>query len=302
MKETVLERLEELIPFLDIKEFQIVNMSDPGWLINVVCSRLETCKNQLKKTSNNNQNWFNVEKKGNHFHGFGGLSSLNILINFLINIVTSKKKSLESNEVLYNLNEWLLSNSDGDWEHLYGVQISYNDRWIIEIDYIETDLDSYIEGINIQEDNFQYKFTGSKFLAEARLGFLEDVLSVFLKKDGKYDNSNALKILQGSRVENLKINNNNIELFFNNQYLLEIIDVKSNDSLGLLEKLINKTVIQAHRREVCRYEIVFENDFKIGTIFEKNYFNIIGREPKLYLGKSMRLIKDNKVIFTWLES
>ena len=39
------------------------------------------------------------------------------------------------------LQEWYKSNCDGDWEHLFGVQITTLDNpgWLIEIDLTDTD-------------------------------------------------------------------------------------------------------------------------------------------------------------------
>lgn len=77
-------------------------------------------------------------------------------------------KTMNSENINW-LQEWYMSNNDGDWEHTYGISICTIDNpgWHIEIDLAETDYDNLKLEYNLIEksDNDWYaiKIEDKKF-------------------------------------------------------------------------------------------------------------------------------------------
>lgn len=86
------------------------------------------------------------------------------------------------------LENWYLSNCNGDWEHDYGVKISTLDNpgWEVTIELIGTDLElpdeEWVYKENAENDWYGYKIVGNVFNASGdpkKLGFL---ISIFKNK------------------------------------------------------------------------------------------------------------------------
>jgi hypothetical protein len=92
------------------------------------------------------------------------------------------------------LQNWYLSNCDGDWEHSYGVQIYTLDNpgWAVKIDLIGTCLEesqfNLIQNY-VNENNWIYCNVGDGlFKGSGSFDKLEEILRIFLEWEKKVCN------------------------------------------------------------------------------------------------------------------
>jgi len=94
-----------------------------------------------------------------------------------------------SNEtkLLSRLQNWYLSQCNGDWEHLYGIKIDNIDNpgWTLEIDLLETSLvEKEFADVNIQRANendwVQCKIASNKFDGACGPKNLSEMIRIFL--------------------------------------------------------------------------------------------------------------------------
>jgi len=63
--------------------------------------------------------------------------------------------------VIAQLDDWFLSNCDGDWEHTYGVKIetASNPGWVVTIDLTDTELEGVeFANVAIRRDDQDWLF------------------------------------------------------------------------------------------------------------------------------------------------
>jgi hypothetical protein len=96
-------------------------------------------------------------------------------------------------ESLELLQEWYISNCDGDWEHSYGVKIETLDNpgWVVRIDLDETaweDITHEEEQDNGERDWYHIKIESSKFTGggdPTKLKFIIERFALILKQARK---------------------------------------------------------------------------------------------------------------------
>lgn len=94
---------------------------------------------------------------------------------------------MKENNILKWLQEWYLSECNGDWEHSFGIKIDTVDNpgWHVTIDLKETSL----ENLNIEytlvekseDDWYGHKVENSKYIATCDPLKLEFILEIFKK-------------------------------------------------------------------------------------------------------------------------
>ncbi|WP_343691963.1 immunity 53 family protein [Chitinophaga sp.] len=88
-------------------------------------------------------------------------------------------------EILSWISQWMNSNCNGSWEHMYGVKIGTLDNpgWYVTIDLTDTELESLemetdvIE--NSENDWYYYKVKDKKYFGAGDLNKLEFLLYAF---------------------------------------------------------------------------------------------------------------------------
>ena len=95
---------------------------------------------------------------------------------------------------LSRLQNWYLSQCNGDWEHLCGIKIGNIDNpgWTIEVDILETNLfDKEFNELNIQRneehDWIQCKVKSHKFEGACGPKNLEEMINIFLNWANKHE-------------------------------------------------------------------------------------------------------------------
>jgi hypothetical protein len=106
---------------------------------------------------------------------------------------------------LVQLQEWYLSQCNGDWEHTYGVSIGTLDNpgWTFEVELAESELDGkhfatvkHGETADSLEDNqdwFVCELKNNKFVAAGGPEKLNDMIEVFLKWASSCRPNNSLE-------------------------------------------------------------------------------------------------------------
>lgn len=83
------------------------------------------------------------------------------------------------------LQNWYIKQTDGDWEHTYGITITTLDNpgWKLEIDLVNTELETmslpYQLVENSEKDWYAIKIEKSKFIAHSDPGKLEFLIGKF---------------------------------------------------------------------------------------------------------------------------
>lgn len=91
------------------------------------------------------------------------------------------------------LQTWYHAHCDGDWEHMFGVEIGTLDNpgWMIKVDLAETELENapfeqYERNIDSDEDWVSCKVKEKKFQAAGGPKNLEELLTIFKAFAEKY--------------------------------------------------------------------------------------------------------------------
>jgi hypothetical protein len=84
------------------------------------------------------------------------------------------------------IQNWYLSQCDGDWEHEYGIKIDTLDNpgWYIKIDIVKLEYNKNIKNIFIEksdDDWFSYEINDNCFKASGDPNKLEFLLQLFKK-------------------------------------------------------------------------------------------------------------------------
>ena len=139
----------------------ICTLDNPGYMItlNLEGTNLENTPYPGIPYSENNGCWIRCTREGNHFVGY---SSPEGLIKCIAEFRrwaeardSARETRLESRNELVWLQLWYHSQCDGDWEHTYGLDISFVDGqgWQVEIDIFDTEMhDVPYDGFGVTEE------------------------------------------------------------------------------------------------------------------------------------------------------
>ncbi|WP_343691967.1 immunity 53 family protein [Chitinophaga sp.] len=90
-------------------------------------------------------------------------------------------------EILSWISQWMNSQCNGDWEHMYGIKIGTADNpgWYVTIDLAETELEDLEMETdvteNAEDDWFFYKVKNKQYFGAGDLSKLEFLLYTFKK-------------------------------------------------------------------------------------------------------------------------
>ena len=171
---------------------KIDTIDNPGWSLRIDLDET-SLKNEkfeeVRKDINENK-WILCWVEKYQFQGGGG--PLNLLDIFAIFFAWINKKNYNkkkyyptADSVLYWLQKWYQIHCDGDWEHLYGVNIvsTSHPGWCIHIDIIETEMQDInfqkVEIIKSQVDWISCRVEEGIFIAQCSIYNLTQALQIF---------------------------------------------------------------------------------------------------------------------------
>ncbi len=173
------------------KIMHIYNFDNPGWGIEISFNDLKIKINNFKEMHSyiSDNDWFHCKFISNVLNISGDSNKLEYMFNFLNSLLydnTIKRNYFEGISIISWLQEWYKDKCDGDWEHLFGVDIWLKDnlKWEVLIDLEGTYLeDTSFDEVVYDTNEIECFIENNKFKAYGELFKLNEILYVFKDLD-----------------------------------------------------------------------------------------------------------------------
>lgn len=166
-----------------VKTVKLETLDNPGWDLTLELESVLT-EPVLEKCIVDESDWF-IKHIQSQTVSFSSDSTklIDCLSECLKFLNLSDTLLNENRQLILFLQDWYISQCDGDWEHLYGISITLDNSGFFEytIDLADTkdNLDSRNFDLIGGENNFQCWKNGGKFLGRGKINFLSKSLDRF---------------------------------------------------------------------------------------------------------------------------